>query len=288
MYTRGHIVPITQEVLMKQVRDVVMIILSALLLAVGYRLFLVPHQLLSGGVAGVAAILSYLTSTKYISLFYFGINFPILIWGLFVVGKRYIFLSILSVSCTTWFLNVLPEIKVTNDPILASIFGGVIIAGGIGFSLRVGGSTGGFDILGSIITRKRDVPMGTVLFIMDGLVILTLGYFKSWDLALSTMLCTFVKSKVVDMIHIRHVKVTCFIVTKQRERMLHRLKQLPHGVTVVNAEGGYSHENNSMLMTVTTRYELAELRKAILDTDPKAFVNVLETVEVVGRFRRLG
>lgn len=273
---------------MKQVRDVVMVIFSALLMALGFKLFLIPHQLLSGGVAGAASVLGYLTDVKYISLFYFGMNLPILIWGLVAVGKRYIFLSILSVSCTTWFLTVIPETRVTTNPILASIFGGVIIAGGIGFSLRAGGSTGGFDILGSIITRKRDVPMGTVMFIMDGIVILTLGYFKSWDLALSAMLCTFVKSKVVDMIHIRHVKVTCFIVTKQREKMLQRLKLLPHGVTVVNTEGGYSHEDNAMLMTVTTRYELAELRKAIMETDPKSFVNVLETVEVMGRFRRLG
>ncbi|MNL65175.1 hypothetical protein D3C87_1894700 [compost metagenome] len=90
------------------------------------------------------------------------------------------------------------------------------------------------------------------------------------------------------MIHIRHIKLTCFIVTKEREKMLNRLTCLPHGVTVVNAEGGYSHEGNTMLMTVTTRYELAELRKTILETDPKSFVNVLETVEIVGRFRRLG
>lgn len=273
---------------MKNARDVVMIIVSALLVATGLRLFLIPHQLLSGGVAGAASVIGYLTNPKYISLFYFGINAPILIWGLVAVGKRYIFLSILSVSCTTYFLTVVPQIKVASDPILASIFGGVVIAGGIGFSLRAGGSTGGFDILGSIITRKRDIPMGTLLFIMDGGVILTLGFFKSWDLALCAMLCTFVKSKVVDMIHIRHVKVTCFIVTKERDRMLCRLKLLPHGVTVVNAEGGYSQEGNCMLMTVTTRYELAELRKAIIETDPKAFVNVLETVEVVGRFRRLG
>lgn len=288
MYMRRHIVPFSQEAVMKQVRDVVMIIISAALVAGGLKLFLIPHQLLSGGVAGAASVLGYLTNPKYISIFYFSMNLPILIWGLVAVGKRYIFLSVLSVSCTTWLLHLIPMVRVTSDPILASIFGGVIIAGGIGFSLRAGGSTGGFDILGSIITRKRDVPMGTVMFIMDGLVILTLGYFKGWDLALSAMLCVFVKSKVVDMIHIRHVKVTCFIVTRQRELMLSRLKLLPHGVTVVNAEGGYSHEGNCMLMTVTTRYELAELRKTIMETDPKAFVNVLETVEVVGRFRRLG
>ncbi|NJJ41474.1 YitT family protein [Paenibacillus sp. 7028] len=275
------------ESLTKTAREVATVVISALLVAVGLKLFLIPHQLLSGGVAGAASVIGYLTDPKYISLIYFGINLPILLWGFVAVGKKYIFLSMLCVACTTWFLTIIPQMKVTQDPILASIFGGVIIAGGIGFSLRAGGSSGGFDILGSIITRKRDVPMGTVLFIMDGLVLLTLGFMKSWDSALYAMLCTFVKSRVVDMIHIRHVKLTCFIVTKRKEEMLERLNRLPHGVTVVNAEGGYSHEGNTMLMTVTTRYEISELRKAVISVDPSAFVNVLETVEILGRFKRL-
>ncbi|BCG60102.1 YitT family protein [Paenibacillus sp. URB8-2] len=287
MHTRHPEIPITFESLTKTAREVAIVVLSALLVAAGLKLFLIPHQLLSGGVAGAASVIGYLTDPKYISLIYFGINLPILLWGLVAVGRKYIFLSMLCVACTTWFLTIIPQVKVTKDPILASIFGGVIIAGGIGFSLRAGGSSGGFDILGSIITRKRDVPMGTVLFIMDGLVILTLGFMKSWDSALYAMLCTFVKSRVVDMIHIRHVKLTCFIVTKRKEEMVERLNRLPHGVTVVNAEGGYSHEGNTMLMTVTTRYELSELRKAVISVDPSAFVNVLETVEILGRFRRL-
>lgn len=281
------VVPQRMENVVNRGREVVVIIFSALLVACGLKLFLVPHQLLSGGVAGLASVLGYLTNPKYISLYYFLINLPIVIWGLAAVGRKYILLSLLSVGCTTWFLTVIPAVKVTSDPILAGIFGGVIIAGGIGFSLRAGGSSGGFDILGSIISRKRDIPMGNVLFVMDGLVILTLGFFKSWDLALYAMLCTFVKGRVVDMIHIRHVKLTCFIVTKERSSMLERLNKLPHGVTVVDAEGGYSHEGNAMLMTVTTRYELTELRRAIQEIDPHAFVNVLETVEIMGRFRKL-
>lgn len=287
MPTRSHVLSNPVHSAAKTAKDAIVVVISALLVAAGLKLFLIPHQLLSGGVAGAASVIGYLTDPKYISLIYFALNLPILIWGFMAVGKRYIALSMLCVASTTWFLTVIPEVQVTRDPILASIFGGVIIAAGVGFSLRAGGSSGGFDILGSIITRKRDVPMGTVLFILDGTVILTLGFLKSWDSALYAMLCIFVKSRVVNMIHIRHVKLTCFIVTKRKNEMLERLNQLPHGVTVVNAEGGYSHEGNTMLMTVTTRYELAELRKAVLSVDPSAFVNVLETVEILGRFRRL-
>jgi len=172
----------------RPVREAAIIIFSAFLVAAGMRLFLIPHQLLSGGVAGVASVIGYVTNPKYISIIYFAINLPVLIWGFIAVGKKYILLSMLSVLATTWFMTIIPAVKVTKDPILASIFGGVIIAGGVGFSLRAGGSSGGFDILGSIITRKRDIPIGNVLFVMDGIVILSLGFFKSWDSALYAML----------------------------------------------------------------------------------------------------
>lgn len=278
---------LSRQTVAKPVKEVAIIIFSAFLIAIGMQLFLIPHQLLSGGVAGVASVIGYLTDPKYISTMYFIVNLPLIIWGFIAVGKKYIFLSMLSVVATTFFMSIIPAENLTKDPILASIFGGVIVAGGVGFSLRTGGSSGGFDILGTIISRKRDLPMGNVMFLLDGMVILSLGFFKSWDSAFYAMLCIFVKSRVVNMIHIRHVKLTCFIVTKEREKMLERLCKLRHGITVVNAEGGYSHEGNTMLMTVTTRYELPELRKTIASTDPSAFVNVLETVEIQGRFRRL-
>lgn len=282
---RNHAAVLQTEVILRRAREIVVILFSAALVAAGLKLFLTPHQLLSGGVAGLASIIGYVFGYN-VSWFYFALNLPLLIWGWMVLGKRFIVLSIISVFSTTWIMEMLPDISVTKDPIMGAIFGGILIAIGSGYSLRVGGSTGGFDILGAIVTRKRDFPVGTVLFILNGIVILVLGYYKNWDLALYSMLCTYVKGKVVDMIHIRHIKVTCFIITQHKDRMLNRLLQLPHGVTLMNTEGGYSHKSNAMLMTVTTRYELAEVRKAIREADPGAFVNVVETVEVLGRFVR--
>lgn len=271
---------------MKRASEVIVIILSAVLVAAGLRLFLLPHQLLSGGIAGVASIIGYLTGYSHVSAVYFILNLPVLIWGWREVGRRYVMLSVISVVTTAWLMELIPQVQVTKDPILAGVFGGILVAGGIGFSLRAGGSTGGFDIIGSIVTRKWDFPMGMVLFVLNGAIVLILGFIIDWDLALYTMLSMYVKGKVVDMIHIRHIKLTCFIITKEKEKMLNRLVRLPHGVTLINTEGGYSHEGNSTLMTVTTRYELAALRKAIQEADPKAFVNVVETVEVMGRFVR--
>ncbi|MCJ8014757.1 YitT family protein [Paenibacillus sp. KQZ6P-2] len=270
---------------MKPAQEIGTILVSAFLVAAGLNLFLVPHHLLSGGIAGVASIIGYLTDWN-ISFLYFILNVPLIIWGWKAVGKRYILLSCLSVVSTTWFMSIIPVVQVTKDPILAAIFGGIISAIGIGFSLRVGGSTGGFDIVGSIVTYKHDFAMGNILLILNGIVIMMLGFYKSWDLALYSMLSTYIKGKIVDNIHVDHVKVTCFIVTKKKDEMLCQLRKLHHGITCLHSEGGYSEEDNYMLMTVTTRYEVPAVRKTVMSTDPHAFMNVVQSTEILGRFTR--
>jgi len=270
---------------LKPIHEVFITLVSAFLVAVGTNLFLVPHHLLSGGVTGVASIIGYMTGWN-ISLLYFVLNLPLIVWGWRAVGRRYILLSCLSVICTTWFMAIIPQYQVTKDPILGAIFGGIVSAIGIGLSLRVGGSTGGFDIVGSIVTYKHDFAMGNILLILNGIVILVLGFYKSWDLALYSMLSTYIKGKVVDMIHVDHIKVTCFIVTKKKNEMLCQLRKLHHGITCMHSEGGYSEEDNYMLMTVTTRYEVPAVRKTVMETDPKAFMNVVQSTEILGRFKR--
>ena len=94
-------------------------------------------------------------------------------------------------------------------------------------------------------------------------------------------------AKLSIWIHIRHIKVTAFIVTKQKDELINELLQLPRGVTLVKTEGAYTKQQHDMLMTVTTRYELVELKRIIKQIDPKAFVNIVETVGVVGEFRKL-
>lgn len=271
---------------LKRAFDVGVIVLGALLVAAGFNMFLIPHQLLSGGISGIAMIVGYFTDWS-ISLLYLFLNLPIMIWGLVAMGKRFVIYSVISVLFTFLFMQWVPTAMTVKDAILASVFGGVLVGIGAGITLRIGGSSGGFDIVGSILTRTRDFPLGTVLFAFNGVVILLLGYFKNnWDLALYSMLAIFISGKVVDTIHIRHIKVTAFIVTKKRTEMAERLLHIPRGCTVVKTEGAYTQSQHDMLMTVTTRYELAELKKIIRAVDSKAFVNIVETVAVWGEFRR--
>ncbi|MDR0270620.1 YitT family protein [Paenibacillus sp.] len=262
------------------------VILGAAFIACGFNLFLVPHHLLSGGVSGLSMLVNYFTPMD-LSILYFVFNVPILIAGWFQLGKRFIVLSIFSVVATTWFIAIIPVGTLAIDTLLASVFGGVLVGIGAGISFRAGGSSGGFDILGSIVTRYRDFPVGSVLVAMNGLVILAAGYLQNdWNLALASMISIFVTGKVVDFIHVSHFKVTVYIITNETEAMLARLLEHPRGVTKIKTEGAFSNESKDMLMTVTTRYELQELKRIIKQTDPKAFVNIVETVGVMGSFRR--
>ena len=262
------------------------IVIGALLIAAGFNLFLIPHQLLSGGVSGLSMLTGYFTPLS-IGVLYFLYNIPMLIAGWFLLGRRFILLSIVSVAAVTAMIALIPEKMVANDPILSSVFGGVLVGIGAGISFRVGGSSGGFDILGSIVTRYRDFPVGNILVALNALVILAMGYLQNdWNLALLSMVSIYITGKVVDMIHISHIKVTLFIITDDTDALLERLLQIERGVTRIQAEGAFSHTKKDMLMTVTTMYELAELKRVIKEADPRAFVNIVETVGVMGSFRK--
>ncbi|GMK45641.1 YitT family protein [Paenibacillus glycanilyticus] len=264
----------------------VVMTIGALLIAGAFNLFLIPHQLLSGGLSGVAMMIGYITGGN-IGWLYLLLNVPVLVWGWFIVGRRFIIWSMYTVLASTLFLQLIPVAAIAKDIVLGSVFGGIILGIGTGMTLRYGGSSGGFDIIASIITRKRDLPVGSIIFTLNGLVIAALVlYTQDWNLALYSLLSIYIAGKVVDIIHVRHIKVTAFIITTKTEEMLTKLLSHPRGITIIKTRGAYTSAEQDMLMTVRTRYELAELRKTIASIDNRAFVNIVETVGVIGDFRR--
>lgn len=274
---------------MKRFLEILVVVIGAVLISVSFNLFLIPHQLLSGGLSGISMIVGYFTGWN-IGLIYFISNLPVLIWGIVAIGRKFILLSVISVICTVWFMQIIPvdSTSFQFDQTISAVFGGVILGVGSGITLRIGGSSGGIDIIGSILTRKRDFPLGTFLLVLNSIVVFVLGYFKQdWNLALYSMLSMFIVSKVMDTIHIRHLKVTAFIVTQHKDLITQRLLKLPRGVTLIKTAGAYSNQEKDMLMTVISRYELAEFKTIIKECDPKAFVNIVETTSVIGEFRKL-
>lgn len=259
---------------------------GSFLIALGFNLFLIPHQLLSGGLSGVSMMIGYITGGN-IAWLYFILNFPVLIWGWFILGRRFIYWSLFTVVVSTVLLQVIPVIKIVDDIMLGAVFGGVIVGFGAGLTLRYGGSSGGFDIIASIVTRRHDFPIGMILFLLNGVVIAVLVLFtRNWDLALYSLISIFSAGKVVDLIHVRHIKLTAFIVTTKTEELLAKLLAHPRGITIIKTRGAFSSTDRDMLMTVRTKYEISDLNKTITAIDPKAFINIVETVGVIGDFSK--
>jgi uncharacterized membrane-anchored protein YitT (DUF2179 family) len=265
----------------------IVMLLGGAAIAVGFNLLLIPVKLLSSGVSGIAMILGYVSGWN-IAWLYFALNVPILFWGYRILGKRFIVLSVVSVLSTALFLQMIPEYRWTDDPLLAAVFGGVLVGIGSAVSLRYGGSTGGLDIVASIISRYRDVAVGFLVVLLNTGIVAALGFLKSdWNSALYSMLSIYLTGKVIDLVHTPHRKITFFIVTNRSQELAARLLSMPRGVTILKTRGAFTSAERDLLMTVTTRFEMAELRKIIQGIDPKAFVNIVQTVEVIGEFRRL-
>lgn len=262
------------------------IIVGSTIVSFAFNFFLIPHEIMSSGISGLAIILSMLTSINT-GVFNFLLNFPLLVVGYLKLGRRFILYTILSVVTISLTLYLIPVVPIAENSILSSIFGGAIAGLGIGIIFRSSGSSGGFDIIGMLLTRRKDFPMGTLLFAMNSIVILLSGFLFSWDAALNTLVSIYVLGKVIDKVHTHHVKLTLMIITRKGEEVKqHLLKNVYRGVTVIDSVGGYSKEKSNVILTVISRYELTEVKNLIEEIDPEAFVNITETLEVMGLFHR--
>lgn len=138
-----------------------------------------------------------------------------------------------------------------------------------------------------LLSRKRDIKLGGFLIALNAVVVVIAGFFFTWDVALTSLLSIYVTGKVIDAVHTKHSKVTLMIVTNEAEKMKQQLlSTVVRGITLLDGEGAYSSEKKRVLMTVVSREELASMKLTISEIDPHAFVNITETVEVLGLFRR--
>ncbi|KEZ52237.1 MULTISPECIES: YitT family protein [Metabacillus] len=276
----------------EEVKKGIIVIFGALLNAVGLNLFMIPADVYASGFTGIAQLLSSVLieytplniSTGVLLLL---LNIPVAILGWQKVGKSFTLYSVLSVAATTFFLSIVPLYPLSEDILLNAVFGGVIVAIGVGITLKYGASTGGLDIVAMILSRMKDKPVGTYFFILNGIIIFTAGLLYGWEKALYTLVTLYASTRVIDAIHTRHEKLTAMIITKKADDLKKAIHaKMVRGITMVPAKGAFTNEQKDMLMIVITRYELYDLEKIIKEVDPKAFTNILQTTGIFGFFRK--
>ncbi|MGL4624805.1 MAG: YitT family protein [Culicoidibacterales bacterium] len=269
------------------------VIIGAVVYAVGFKLFIQPAALYSGGLSGVSQLL-VLVSERFFNIpldlgvILFALNIPLFIFGWFKVSRRFTLLSILSVGITSTLFAVLPPIAISDDTIVNVVFGGILVGSGVGLSLRYGGSTGGMDIITMYLAGKSDQSFAKYSLVMNIVIIFFAAILNDIQPALYTLILLYVQSLVVNSIHTSHMKYTLFIITSQADELIDALTQANHrGITVFDAVGAYTNQPKKTLMTVVTSYQLYDSQELIHRVDQQAFVDILPTHQIQGRFAKV-
>lgn len=262
------------------------ITISTIIMAFALNDFLIPHQVLTGGVTGISIILHQFIplNTGWIILF---INIPLFVLGYFKLGKKFMFLTIYSIVLLSVTMKFIPIHAFSHDILSSCIFGGVLFGLCVGVNIRYGGSSGGLDIISVILSKKKDMSIGFLSTYMNlGVVIISAIVFGT-DKTLYTLFAIFASGRAVDTIYTNQVKLTVTIVTEKWNELSVALLQIhQRGITMTDAEGVYSHHPKKVLTTVITKFELQETKEIIRKEDPKAFVHITRAIEVIGKFRK--
>jgi uncharacterized membrane-anchored protein YitT (DUF2179 family) len=267
----------------------VFIILGALLVSVGLEIFLVPNNIIDGGVVGISILLSHISSWQ-IGLFLFVLNLPFVILGYKQIGKTFAVSTLLGItvmSIGTNFLHPVPGL--TDDPLLACVFGGIILGVGVGLVIRYGGSLDGTEIVAILLNKKTPFSIGEIVMFGNIFILGSAGFVFGWDRAMYSLIAYFIAFKVIDItVDGFQESKSVWIISEHHRRIGDvLLARLGRGVTYLNGEGGYSGEEKKVVFCVVTRLEEAKLKLIVEEIDPEAFLAVGTIAEVRGgRFKK--
>ena len=266
-------------------------LLYGFLSAIAVNFFFQPGHVYSSGATGLAQILSVLSQrfigfTIPVSLTFYAINIPLMIVAWYQIGHKFTIFTFITVSMSSLFIQFVPVITLTNDPIMNALFGGVVMGTGIGFALRNNISSGGTDIVSLTIGKRTGKNVGSISFLVNGTIMLIAGLTFGWKYALYSMITIFVSSRVTDAVFTKQKRMQAMIVTSQPDAIIEKIhKKLHRGATIIhNAEGTYNHQEKAVLLTVITRAEFNEFKYIMKKADPQAFITISENVHIIGRF----
>ena len=285
-----------------------LITLGILLYVTGWAVFLVPNNLVGGGVSGVASIIQYGTRGFIkIGTTYFVINAILLVIALFTLGKSFGGKTVFAVILASVGLNVFQDLipaeiiqtlAVDNGKLMSTIMGGIMVGVGIGLTMSQGGSSGGTDIIALIVNKYRNVSPGRMILLMDVVIILSSmlvpsytadGALLPWTEKVTTVVYGFilvmVNSTVIDLyLSGSRQSVQVVILSKKYEQIAdtspHKLRR---GVTVLDGKGWYTKHSTEVLMVITRKTDLSILLRAIKSIDPDAFLSVSSVTGVYGK-----
>ncbi len=268
----------------KVLQKFIFLFLGAVLTAAGLEFFLIPNRIIDGGVVGISIITSHLSKIP-LGILTFSLNIPFLFFGYKQIGKTFVIDSLFSISVLSFWVSVFHPIPgLTNDVLLATVFGGIIIGVGVGLIIRYGGSLDGTEIVAIVLNKRISFSVGQIVMFFNIFILSSAGIVFGWDRAMYSLIAYFIAYKLIDIIveGLDEAKAAMIISDKGDEIAEAITARLGRGVTYLDGKGGFSQDEKTILYSVVTRLEIAKLKSIIYDKDESAFVTIHDVYDVMG------
>ena len=260
------------------------IVLGCVIGGLAYPLFLVPNNIAPGGLTGIATIFNYIWGWP-VGVTSMLLNLPLFLLGFKAMGRVFVLRSLVATILFSACIDLFQLPPLTDDILLGSVYGALVLGVGLGLIMRGGATTGGSDMVARMVHHRFPlVTVGAFLFMLDCAVILCAAFTMSARAALYALICIFVNAKAVDLVLAGFGSAkACFIITNRGQAISQRIMaELDRGATVLNATGAYSGEGRTLLISVVTQMEVIPLKRIVRQEDEKAFMFITDTHETLG------
>lgn len=279
--------------MIRHVFSLLAVVISGFLQAFTLKVFIQPSNLLSSGFLGVSILMNQIAGLfgveLSISMLLIMLNIPVAILCYRGISARFTFYSILQVFVGSFFIRVLNfEPLFVDDTMLNVIFGGVLNGLYVSLALKGNASTGGMDFVALFVSNRNGKTIWQEVFLFNTLLLLIFGALFGWKHAGYSIIFQYISTKVISTFHQRYHKVTLQITTRYGDDVMETyLKNIRHGISCVEAIGGFSREKMYLLHTVLSSYEVIDAVSVIKEADPRAIINQISTENFYGRFHRV-
>ena len=278
----------SKTMIFREFQDYMMIALGMMLYGIGWTVFLLPNDITTGGVPGIASIVYFATGLP-VQYLYFTINAILLLISLRILGWKFSVKTIYAVTTLTCFTALLQALikdyhLLQDQPFMACVLGASFCGAGIGTAFAANGSTGGTDIVAAVINKYRDISLGRVIMICD-MIIITSSYFvlKDWEKVVYGFVTLYVCSFVLDQIvNSSRQSVQFFIITKRYQEIGREINAIHRGVTMIEATGLYTGQPQMMMFVLAKKRQSNMIFRIIKDIDPTAFISQSAVIGVYG------
>ena len=280
------------NIIKNDIKRFVVITLAAVLMAVNIKTFVRTGDLFPGGATGITLLITRSSRMFFnVKLPYTVVNIilnaiPVYI-GFRFIGKKFTLFSCWVILLAGFLVDIIPGYVITEDILLITIFGGMINGLAISICLLMNATTGGTDFISIYLSEKKGMDAFNIILVGNAVVLLIAGLLFGWDRALYSIIFQYVTTTVIHVLYRKYQQITLFIVTDHPNEVCDIISEISHhGATTWKGEGYYNHCERTLVYSIVSSAEADKVVKAIKEIDKAAFINLIKTQQLLGRFYR--